>query len=337
MAFKYKKYKQSDTVKRYKKEAQANANYKESQDVIDARNKMKEHEANKVADWTGGQYGQQVKDYMDKIANREKFSYDINNDALYQQYKDRYMRQGQLAMQDTIGQASALTGGYGSSYAETVGNQAYQSYLQDLNDVVPELYQMAYDRYNQEGQDMYNQLGMYQNAYNTEYGEYRDKVADWQTEQQRLDSAYMNVANLDWGKFESTRNYMQDRYVSERDYHRAKYESDRDVAKDAYQFAKNLALQKAQLAEERRHNLATESAARASASGGGSRSSGGSSASSSKSGGTNSWGAGEWESYFANYRQKYGASAAQKKLSSTSVPNKYMSAAAIGARGKLGH
>jgi hypothetical protein len=74
------------------------------------------------------------------------FKYDLNGDALYQQYKDKYTQQGKLAMADAMGQASALTGGYGNSYAATVGNQAYQAYLGQLNDVIPELYQLAYDQ-----------------------------------------------------------------------------------------------------------------------------------------------------------------------------------------------
>lgn len=87
--------------------------------------------------------------------NREDFQYDLNGDALYQQYKDRYIHNGQRAMQDTMGQAASLTGGYGSSYAQSVGQQAYNSYLQQLGDVIPELYQLAYDRYRDEGDRLY--------------------------------------------------------------------------------------------------------------------------------------------------------------------------------------
>ena len=87
--------------------------------------------------------------------NREDFQYDLNTDALYHQYKDRYMEQGKAAMEDTMGQAAALTGGYGSSYAQSVGQQAYNSYLKQLGDVVPELYQLAYDRYRDKGDRLY--------------------------------------------------------------------------------------------------------------------------------------------------------------------------------------
>ena len=95
---------------------------------------------------------EQLNEIMDKILNREKFSYDLNGDALYQQYKDKYLQQGKMAMEDAIGQASTMTGGYGNSYAQSVGQQAYQAQLENLNDIVPELWQMAYDRYNQERQ-----------------------------------------------------------------------------------------------------------------------------------------------------------------------------------------
>ena len=87
--------------------------------------------------------------------NREDFQYDLNGDALYQQYKDRYLNLGKQAMADTMGQAAALTGGYGSSYAQSVGQQAYNGYLQQLGDVVPELYKLAYDRYQDKGDALY--------------------------------------------------------------------------------------------------------------------------------------------------------------------------------------
>lgn len=118
-----------------------------------------------------------------EYANRKPFSYDFNADALYQQYKDRYIQQGQMAMQDAMGQAAALTGGYGNSYAASVGNQAYQQSLQQLNDVIPELYKLAYDRYDQKGQDMLNELGLLEKDRDM-YMEY------WQTGYDKLYNDY---------------------------------------------------------------------------------------------------------------------------------------------------
>ena len=127
-------------------------------------------------------YQNNLNDIINQIQNGKKFSYDLNGDALYQQYKDQYTLQGQQAMMDTMGQAAAMTGGYGNSYAQTVGQQTYQGYLQQLNDKVPELYKLALDKYNQDRQDLYDQYGMYSDLYDQEYRTQRDSVDDYWTE-----------------------------------------------------------------------------------------------------------------------------------------------------------
>lgn len=109
------------------------------------------------------------------IKNYGDFSYDVNSDALYQQYANQYIQQGKMAMQDTIGQASAMTGGYGNSYAATAGNQAYQGYLQQLNDKVPELYQLALNKWQMGKDDLYDQYGLLLKEYEREYGLYSDE------------------------------------------------------------------------------------------------------------------------------------------------------------------
>jgi hypothetical protein len=114
-------------------------------------------------------YTDQVKDMMSQIQNREEFSYDVDNDPLFQQALASSMNSGKIAMQDTIGQAAALTGGYGSTYATTAGNQAYNAFIQDAYDNLPQYYQMAMEAYQMEGDELYRQLGMLTDADNTEY------------------------------------------------------------------------------------------------------------------------------------------------------------------------
>ena len=147
------------------------------------------------------QWQTQLDETLAKILNREEFSYDLNGDALYQQYKDQYMLQGQQAMMDTMGQAAALTGGYGNSYAQTAGQQTYQGYLQQLNDRIPELYQLALNQYNQEGQNLYNQYGLYADREQQDYGRYRDQVSDYQTELARLTEDARYQGEQDYGKY----------------------------------------------------------------------------------------------------------------------------------------
>ena len=218
MAFTYKTYKPSKAVQDKEKEAEQNKTYKESSDVRLAKQQMDQYNNTPAPEWTGGSYGEALQQQINKINSREPFSYDLNADALYQQYKDQYINQGKLAMNDAIGTASALTGGYGNSYAASVGNQAYQSYLQKINDIVPELYQLAYNRYNQEGQDLKDQFNILNNQYNQEYDQYRDIVADRKNEMNRLSDAYYNAANLDYKKYSDQRDAAYDALKQERDY-----------------------------------------------------------------------------------------------------------------------
>lgn len=174
--------------------------YQKSDAVQQAEATLQQHLANKPgayqSQWQAG-----LDDIMNKIMNREDFSYDLNGDALYQQYKDKYIQQGKMAMQDTMGQAQAMTGGYGNSYAQSVGQQAYQSSLQNLNDIVPELYQLALDKYNQEGQELYNQYGLYADRDNQDYGRHRDTVSDFYTDLSYLTDDARYKAEDDYGKW----------------------------------------------------------------------------------------------------------------------------------------
>lgn len=143
----------------------------------------------------------------DQIRNRKKFSYDMGTDPLYQQYREQYQRLGRLAMQDTMGQAAALTGGYGSTYGEQVGQQAYNAYLQNLNDIVPQLQQQAYQRYQDEGTDLYNQYILVKGREDTDYGRYRDTVSDYYSDLSDARSAYNSERSLDQSQWETMLNY----------------------------------------------------------------------------------------------------------------------------------
>jgi peptidoglycan hydrolase-like protein with peptidoglycan-binding domain len=146
----------------------------------------------------------QLDDIIGRILNREAFSYDFNEDALYKQYAEQYMRGGKLAMQDTMGQAAAMTGGYGNSYASTAGNQAYQEYLSQLNAVIPELYGMALDRYQMEGQEMYNQYGLLSDQEAQDYGRYQDSYNKWLAERDYATGVYNTEEDRDYSRYMDT-------------------------------------------------------------------------------------------------------------------------------------
>lgn len=124
-------------------------------------------------------YSSQIDALLDSVLNREGFSYDVESDPLYQQYRKQYIREGDRAMRDTMGNAAALTGGYGSSYGTTAGSQAYDYYLSQLNDRVPELEQLAYQKYQDEGTALLNRLSALQAMEDQDYARYRDQMNDY--------------------------------------------------------------------------------------------------------------------------------------------------------------
>ena len=144
-------------------------------------------------------YTSQVEAMMDKIMNREDFEYDVDSDQLFQQALASAMNSGKTAMQDTIGQASALTGGYGSTYATSAGNQAYNAFIEDAYNNLPEYYQMALQAYQMEGEEMYNQLGMFVDADNREYQRTYDA---WSANFANAESMY----NKEYGQWQDSVN-----------------------------------------------------------------------------------------------------------------------------------
>lgn len=146
-------------------------------------------------------YTQQLDDLLGQVMNRPKFAYDVNQDALYKQARDLYMQTGRQAMKDTIGQASAMTGGYGNSYAASAGNQAYQQYLTQLAGMVPEYYDRALQAYNQEGDQLARQYQMLGQREAQDYDRYRDTVSDWDRSVDRALQTYNTLYGQDYGQY----------------------------------------------------------------------------------------------------------------------------------------
>lgn len=225
--------------------------YTQGQNVSQAYDDLTGIESQRPGEYNS-QYSGQIDDILDSILNNKKFSYDMNADPLYQQYKDQYMRQGNLAMRDTMGNAAALTGGYGSTYASTAGSQAYDQHLAGLNDKVPQLYQLAYNMYRDDQTERYNQLGALQGLDNTDYGRYRDTVGDWESDRSYYYNKYNQTYNQDYGAYQDALAAWQ----ADRQYG---YGKDRDAVADSQwqqQFdyqksydAEQLALQKAKADE----------------------------------------------------------------------------------------
>lgn len=141
------------------------------------------------------------------VLNRKEFSYDFNTDPFYQNYKDQYVRGGKMAMLDTQAGAAALSGGYGNSYAATAGNQAYQQYLSQLNNVIPELYDAAYNRYQNDLAQKRADLSMLMDKENQNYSRYRDTVGDYNQNREYYTGLYTNTRDYEWNDAKDKRDY----------------------------------------------------------------------------------------------------------------------------------
>ena len=166
-------------------------------------------------------WGAELDALYDKITNREKFKYDVYDDPMYQQYKMQYQNLGRTAMMDTMGQAAALTGGYGSSYGQSVGQQTYDAYLQSINDVVPELYGQAYQQYSDEGTRMLNQWSMLNDREQQDYSKYRDQMSDYFNELSLAQSAAQAAAQDDYNRWAAERSYWLQKQQDEQSYYAA--------------------------------------------------------------------------------------------------------------------
>lgn len=139
--------------------------------------------------------------------NSASFSYDLNSDPLYQQYKDSYLKEGKRAMEDTVGNASSLTGGYANSYAVSAGNAAYNEYVDKLNNVIPELYSLAYEGHKDNINLIGDKLKYLTDKDKEEYSRYQDSYKSYTDELDSLRDFYLTSS-------ENDRNTQKDEWES---------------------------------------------------------------------------------------------------------------------------
>lgn len=148
------------------------------------------------------QYQEQQKALLDAIINREDFSWSKDQDPLWPVYKKEYLREGERATADALGQASAASGGRPSTAAVTAATQAGDYYATKLNDIIPTLYQQAYDKYLNDYQMKLSDLGAVNGQEQMDYQKYLDQLGQYNTDrsfsyQKYLDDFTRQLQGLD--------------------------------------------------------------------------------------------------------------------------------------------
>ena len=140
----------------------------------------------------------EMEELLYAILNRGDFSYDAVNDPLYQQYREQYLREGDRARSETLADVAASAGGM-NSYAVTAASQAQNYYNSQLADKIPELYNIAYQKYLNDKEGMVQDLGLLQNMDATAYNRYRDTVNDYYNDRNFAYKMYQDdVAQGNW-------------------------------------------------------------------------------------------------------------------------------------------
>ena len=137
-------------------------------------------------------YAQQQKDLLDRILDREDFSWSKETDPQWSSYKKSYLREGDRATANALAQASAASGGRASSYAVNAATQAGDYYASKLNDVIPTLYQQAYERYLDEYNMKLKDLNAVNQQEQLDYAKYLDRLGQYNTDR---GFAYQNYAD----------------------------------------------------------------------------------------------------------------------------------------------
>jgi len=228
----------------------AQQGYQPNQATQQAQAQLQQVQAQKPQTYNS-KYSAALDDILNQIQNPDKFNYSFEGDELFKYYADLYSQNGRQGSMDAMGQAAALTGGYGNSYAQQVGNQAYNEWMRNLYDKGFDLRNAAYQQHRDELGDLKDQYSMLAAQDQTDYGRYRDTVSDWQgerdywtgradTEEERGYQQYLN--NLDyWTGLAKVENAD---YRSEQERQEAIRQYEQNYAEQVREYNENLAEQK---------------------------------------------------------------------------------------------
>lgn len=209
-------------------------------------------------------YSDALDNILNQIQNPKEFKYEFNGDNLFKNYADLYSQYAKQGMMDAMGQAAALTGGYGNSYAQELGQQQYQQAMLPLYERGMELRNAAYQQHQDQRSDLMNQYSVIGNQENTDYARYRDLMGDWQNEENQAYNRYTNERDFDYGQYQNDLNY----WTGLAQVENAAYQTEQQRLEAIRQYNQDFAENKRRYDQEWEHQMALEAAAAAEAGGG---------------------------------------------------------------------
>ena len=162
--------------------------------LSNARKELTQYEATKPGAYQS-QYKDKINGVLGQMDSMGDFDYDPDADTAYQQYKSQYTRSAKLANQNAQANASALTGGYSSSYGTQAGQNAYAATMNNLDNVLDNLYNQNLTAYNAKKSGLQEQLSGLQTAEQQDYQNYQNDLSNWYTGLQQRQNEYNSASN----------------------------------------------------------------------------------------------------------------------------------------------
>ena len=160
--------------------------------VLDQINNFGSFSFDQDAPVYNNQYAEQQQALLDAIINRPDFSWSKETDPQWSSYKKSYLREGDRATANALGQAAAASGGRPSTAAVTAATQAGDYYATQLNDIIPTLYQQAYDQYLNEYNMSLQDLNAVNNQEQLDYAKYLDQLGQYNTDRNFAYNQYLS-------------------------------------------------------------------------------------------------------------------------------------------------
>lgn len=145
-------------------------------------------------------YSDEIKGLLSDLLGMD-FSYDPENDLAYKLIRDENRKAARLAMEDTLGKATAMTGGYSNTYAQGAAQQAYAGELSKAADYIPELYEAAYGRFSDDRDSLSDSIKLLSDLSSEEFDKYTALMKQYFSEGEMLFDNYKWESEEEFDRF----------------------------------------------------------------------------------------------------------------------------------------
>ena len=141
-------------------------------------------------------YDDIIQGKLSEINNQQPFNQDVRESDLYAAYKQQATREADRSYRDTMGAASALTGGQVSSGAQAAASQARNYQMSQLNDNYGEIYNTLYSQYLNDFNMKLSQLEATQGQEQIDYQKFLNDLSQHNVDKGFAYGAYTDKYNM---------------------------------------------------------------------------------------------------------------------------------------------